>query len=110
MIFDHTYNLKTDVWALGSCLVTVSDIDPAISDTNEHCHRKAISGVTPFQNLNGQQTVVAVSRGQLPSPQTHSGLTPALWGIVARCWILDPSQRPTAREIAEAVRIVAWDY
>lgn len=83
LIFGGTCTLKTDVFALGSCLVT------------------AISGYAPFQNLNGPRTVLALNKGQLPSHEMHPGLTPALWDIVGRCWSLDPPKRPTAREIAE---------
>ncbi|KIO28953.1 hypothetical protein M407DRAFT_71148, partial [Tulasnella calospora MUT 4182] len=63
----------------------------------------------PFENISDGMVVMSVIRGDLPSisDDTRMLLIQALCSLLARCWSLDPTKRPTAQECRAEINWMA---
>ncbi|KAG9027828.1 hypothetical protein FS837_004158, partial [Tulasnella sp. UAMH 9824] len=76
-------NRETDVYAFGGLILAV------------------MSGKPPFGHLREVTILRRISRGQTPKSDEHPDLPPddELWNLVRRCWDINPTARPTMREV-----------
>jgi len=70
------------------------------------------SGEVPFfENPYDIQVIMGVMRGKRPPRPMHGlsrtrGISDKLWTLVEDCWAQDPTQRPTAGQIVERLRLL----
>jgi len=72
------------------------------------------TGITPFTNLDGGLTLrgllYKVSRDSSIfdnyAPKEHDAISEELYGLLGRCWSINPSHRPPMEEVARTFRQV----
>jgi serine/threonine protein kinase len=99
----------TDIYAFALVCYEVSEICSSHRRPS-YTSLQMFSGEYPFQDIsNDFQVIFAVQRGRRPSqPSTDLSrtrcLNDELWHIIEACWAKEPSERPTASEIAKRLR------
>ncbi|KAG8686878.1 hypothetical protein FRC08_012290 [Ceratobasidium sp. 394] len=91
LLHGATYNMSADVYALGMTIL------------------EAITGMVPFPDRNHIAVLAAVMthktparpEDDMPSDSPHGDL---LWSLLKRCWDPKPAERPSAAQVAEAMR------
>ena len=96
IIIGSSYNEKIDIYSYAMCLLELLS-----------CH-------LPWHAVPAPTVAFKVSQGARPDEQltscTTSGRVPELVGIVRRCWIQQPAQRPSFSELViELGRLLGGD-
>jgi hypothetical protein len=59
----------------------------------------------PFADYqHDMQVIVAIIQGVRPTRPTTVGMYEDLWSLVTRCWEIEPSDRPSMKEVEDSVR------
>lgn len=59
----------------------------------------------PFHYATLSHTIARVCKGGTPSKDQHSKIPPdaTIWVLMLRCWALEPTKRPTMKEVYHTV-------
>ncbi|KAG9041922.1 hypothetical protein FS837_011570 [Tulasnella sp. UAMH 9824] len=93
LVVAEQFSLATDIWAFGWICWEI------------------MTGEIPFSDLPSCDNVLArVVTGKLPSITTHAQIAQvqAMCAIMARCWSMNPAQRPNALECKHEVQWMHW--
>ncbi|GLD96320.1 hypothetical protein PINS_up005003 [Pythium insidiosum] len=86
------YDARADVWSLGVVLWEL------LVDSRER---------NPFVGRAGDDVLRLVHEGVRPS---CADAPAPLVALLQACWLVDPSQRPTAHEVAQALQAIARSH
>jgi serine/threonine protein kinase len=75
---------------------------------------QVLCGNAPFWEITNEGAVInAIMNGDRPpKPEAAEslGFTRGLWGIVQRCWLVDASARPDARDLLSHLNHATWSW
>jgi serine/threonine protein kinase len=76
------FSMKTDVWAFGIVLLEI-----------------AINGELPIKELTNAEIMANMQSGYLP--KKPDSCSDAMYGVMCKCWTLDPVARPSFIDLAD---------
>ena len=105
---------QSDSYALGMVVYEVrTDTIPALGKVGLTYHQ-VLCGNPPYWDIANKGAVIhAITEGVRPEkPEEAEGLgfTEGLWGVVQRCWLVDPSARPDVRKILSHLNHATWSW